>query len=76
MFKIGDRVVAVNGVDTKTYLKEAEAKKPGSPQMKRYMAIAKICITDSFEKEITLTLSRDGKELAPITLKYDGFFYG
>ncbi|WP_053366585.1 S41 family peptidase [Bacillus sp. FJAT-27245] len=71
--KAGDRVIGVNGVETNAYLREAEAKIPGSPQWKRYKAIEGIYTSDSFEKEVTLTLSRDGGELSPISLKYDGF---
>ncbi|WP_316569057.1 S41 family peptidase [Neobacillus sp. YIM B06451] len=71
--KIGDRIVAVDGVDTITYLVEAEARIPGSPQWKRYMAVEEISAVGPNENEVNLTLVRNGEELAPITLNYDGY---
>jgi C-terminal processing protease CtpA/Prc len=72
-FQIGDRILSINGVQTKEFVAQVEREISGSNQWKKYKALKNITYANSMDSSITLSLNRNGNILEDVSVTYDGY---
>jgi C-terminal processing protease CtpA/Prc len=69
----GDRILKINGTDSKEFVAQIESEMSGSEPWKKHQAIKEVLSAESPETELSLEINRDGNVLDKVKLKYDWY---
>jgi hypothetical protein len=69
----GDRILKINGIDSKEFVTQIESEMSGSDPWKKHQAIKEVLSSESSETEVSFEINRDGNVLDNVKIKYDWY---